>query len=181
MTEHLDLDEIEERAERAMRHHDTLPPRAAAADCWFVLRELADIVPDLLAEVRRLASRLAFLDGISDDEASGWCDCHPRRVEASTAGMIGRDTTDGADICLACEVERLEAEVRRLRALLDEAEESKDYLSEAAVALLAERDEARAEVRRLRAACGSPIPRDTGESLADVRLRTAFDGEGGQP
>ncbi len=73
-------------------------------------------VPALVAEVRRLASRLAFLDGISDDEDSGWCDCHPRRVEASTAGMIGRDTTDGADICLACEVERLEAEVRRLRA-----------------------------------------------------------------
>ena len=86
MTEHLDLDELEARAERAMHRRDTLPPGADAVDRWFALCDLADIVPDLLAEVRRL-----------------------------------------------------------------------------------------------RAACGSPIPRDTGESLADVRLRTAFDGEGGQP
>ena len=47
-------DKIEERAERAMHRRDTLPLRADAVDRWFVLRELADLVPDLLAEVRRL-------------------------------------------------------------------------------------------------------------------------------
>ena len=43
------------------------------------------------AEVRRLRDRLTFLDAVDDDPDSEWCDRHPRRVEAATAGMIGRD------------------------------------------------------------------------------------------
>jgi len=57
----------------------------------------------------KLAARLAFYDGIDDRPDSGWCGEHPRRVEAQTAGMVGYDTTDGDDLCLACEVCRLAA------------------------------------------------------------------------
>ena len=55
-------------------------------------------------------------------EEGGWCGEHPMRVERDTAGMLGYDTSDGADLCLACEVERLrgiEATARKVVAVCE--------------------------------------------------------------
>lgn len=71
------------------------------------------------AEVERLRNaerRYNFWASVATDPESGWCGEHPRRVEAGTAGMVGRDTADGDDLCLACEVERLQGERDAARA-----------------------------------------------------------------
>ena len=59
------------------------------------------------AEVERLTHierHRSFWAEVSTDPRSGWCGEHPRRVEAGTAGMVGLDTKDGDDLCLACEL-----------------------------------------------------------------------------
>lgn len=81
----------------------------------------------LQAEANRLRQER---DDEPGDEKGGWCGEHPLRLERDTGRyVVGYE--DG-DVCLACEVERLQAEVARLKAAaivrrpIDEALEAHD-------------------------------------------------------
>ena len=167
MSKPLDIDAI--RARLAAQRMDE--PMSWYRQTAYIAGNLLAALDEAQAENDRLRGRLSFLDTVADDPDAGWCDRHPRRVEAATAGMIGRDTTDGDDLCLACEVERLEDEVRRLRA--DAKEAGAKALEEAAA------DCDRFAFPHLR----TPANRQTAAADADywLRARAAAVREGGQP
>lgn len=83
----------------------------ADEDAWPPGLTIAEAIARLGRERDDALRRLAFWSEVDQDPLGGWCGRHPRRVEAATVGMIGGDTADGADLCLACEVERLTREL----------------------------------------------------------------------
>src|SRR5437773_1546782 len=102
------------RAERA-------PAIALALIAWEASAEGAAIdsaTKALREENGRLLARLDFLNGISEDEKSGWCGEHPRRFAVNA----GSDDEGPYDSCQVCRAEKAESANRALVEALKEAE-----------------------------------------------------------
>lgn len=102
-------------------------PRQSLADCAFIAHARTD-VPALLAEVDLLRALVA---------GANWCDCGigASRDNSSIATMPHADDCPARDRVLAAEVDRLDADKRRLSAALAEAESWIDNLTAERVAL----------------------------------------------
>ena len=116
---------LERMGERGLSDEDLVRDLGCARAA---LEAVARERDDALVETGCLRARVAELEAAIEcdnepgPEEGGWCGEHPMRVERDTAGMLGYDTSDGADLCLACEVERLrgiEATARKVVAVCE--------------------------------------------------------------